>query len=128
MCPDASATRRRAARSRGRGRRSRPHPGRWPHAARPRHVTQKVTSGTHPRGTRLRSPGRAVIGAGVAGLPAAYVLRDACDVTLFEAKPRLGGHAHTHDVTDGPTAPRLGLHEDGCRSGVQAARSLGVVW
>jgi uncharacterized protein len=40
----------------------------------------------------------AVVGAGVAGLTAAYVLQRACDVTLYEAEPRLGGHAHTHDV------------------------------
>jgi predicted NAD/FAD-binding protein len=40
----------------------------------------------------------AVVGAGVAGLTAAYVLQQAYDVTLYEADDRLGGHAHTHDV------------------------------
>jgi len=40
----------------------------------------------------------AVVGGGVAGLTAAYVLQRECDVTLYEAEPRLGGHAHTHDV------------------------------
>jgi uncharacterized protein len=40
----------------------------------------------------------AVIGAGVAGLTAAYLLQRRYDVLLFEAGPRLGGHAHTHDV------------------------------
>jgi uncharacterized protein len=42
----------------------------------------------------------AVVGAGVAGLTAAYVLARQHDVTLFEADDRLGGHAHTHDVVD----------------------------
>jgi uncharacterized protein len=40
----------------------------------------------------------AVVGAGVAGLTAAYLLQRRYDVYLFEAQPRLGGHAHTHDV------------------------------
>jgi predicted NAD/FAD-binding protein len=49
----------------------------------------------------------AVVGAGVAGLTAAYVLQRECDVTLYEAEPRLGGHAHTHDVVtpDGRVVP-----------------------
>ena len=40
----------------------------------------------------------AVVGSGVAGLTAAYVLQRGADVTLYEADPRLGGHADTHDV------------------------------
>jgi predicted NAD/FAD-binding protein len=49
----------------------------------------------------------AVIGSGVAGLTAAHLLADHHTVTLFEADDRLGGHAHTHDVTmpDGQVVP-----------------------
>jgi predicted NAD/FAD-binding protein len=43
----------------------------------------------------------AVIGSGVAGLTAAYVLSGRDRVTLYEADARLGGHAHTHFVDDG---------------------------
>ena len=37
----------------------------------------------------------AVIGAGIAGMGAAYRLSETHNVTLFEAEPRLGGHART---------------------------------
>jgi predicted NAD/FAD-binding protein len=49
---------------------------------------------THPESRRRI----AVIGAGVSGLTAAWVLQRSADVTLYEADDRLGGHAHTHDV------------------------------
>ncbi len=42
----------------------------------------------------------AVIGSGVAGLTAAYVLARQTRVTLIEADDRLGGHADTHQVDD----------------------------
>ena len=42
----------------------------------------------------------AVIGSGIAGLTAAYVLQRSADVTLYESEPRLGGHSDTHDVID----------------------------
>jgi uncharacterized protein len=43
-------------------------------------------------------PSAAVVGGGVSGLTAAFVLSRTHDLTLFEADGRFGGHAHTHDV------------------------------
>ncbi|MYR46167.1 FAD-dependent oxidoreductase [Streptomyces sp. SID5910] len=54
-------------------------------------------SGEAPSGRAARRT--AVIGSGVAGLTAAYVLARDHRVTLYEADDRLGGHAHTHEVT-----------------------------
>lgn len=52
-------------------------------------------------------PKAAVVGSGVSGLTAAYLLQNRYDVTLYEADGRLGGHAHTHEipVRDGRLVP-----------------------
>ena len=49
----------------------------------------------------------AVVGSGVSGLTAAYVLRKSYDVTVFEADNRLGGHAHTHTIEDSDATHRV---------------------
>jgi predicted NAD/FAD-binding protein len=60
-----------------------------------------MTDPTHAR------PTAAVVGGGVSGLTAAYLLAKTHHVTLFEADERVGGHAHTHDVdlSDGRSVP-----------------------
>ena len=40
----------------------------------------------------------AVVGSGIAGLSAAWLLSRQHEVVLFESEARLGGHTHTHDV------------------------------
>ena len=57
-------------------------------------------SGATRPGHLSRRPTVAVIGAGVSGLTAAYLLSRTHEVTVYEADTRLGGHAHTHDVAD----------------------------
>jgi uncharacterized protein len=43
----------------------------------------------------------AIIGGGIAGLTAAYLLREKYDITLFEKSERLGGNAYTLTTPDG---------------------------
>jgi hydroxysqualene dehydroxylase len=59
----------------------------------------------HPVGMRS-SINVAVVGGGLAGLSAALGLADAgCDVTLFEARPTLGGAVQTLPARDGDPRP-----------------------
>lgn len=44
----------------------------------------------------------AVIGAGVSGITAAYLLQQKHHVTLFEKNDYFGGHTHTVEIPDGP--------------------------
>src|SRR5262245_36529910 len=87
--------------------RPRPVPGRTPSGdvvGNEHDVMSEQFSGGRARESR-RSV--AVVGAGVSGLTAAYLLQRHHDVTLYESDDRLGGHAHTHDVerSAGDTVP-----------------------
>jgi len=42
----------------------------------------------------------AIIGSGITGLSAAWLLHDRYDVSLFEKNDYLGGHTHTHDINE----------------------------
>ena len=50
----------------------------------------------------------AVIGGGISGLTAGYILSRTDDVTVFEAADRLGGHADTH-LVDEPGGGRVAV-------------------
>ena len=47
-------------------------------------------------------PRVAVVGAGISGLSAAWLLSKSADVTFYEAEDRLGGHSHTVDAGETP--------------------------
>lgn len=42
----------------------------------------------------------AIIGSGISGLTASYLLNRNHDITLFEKNDYIGGHTHTHDIED----------------------------
>ena len=42
----------------------------------------------------------AIIGSGISGLTAAYVLSRRNDITIFEKNDYVGGHTHTHDIEE----------------------------
>ncbi len=65
-------------------------------------VTNDSTPGAPRQPLRV-----AVVGGGISGLGAARLLARVHDVVVFEAEARLGGHAHTHDVTVDGRAFRL---------------------
>ena len=41
----------------------------------------------------------AIIGSGIAGLTAAYLLQKDHDISVFEANDYIGGHTHTHEIS-----------------------------
>ena len=57
----------------------------------------RIASLQEPQGRRRKL---AVVGSGVSGLSAAWLLSQRHDVTLYEAGERVGGHACTIDVRD----------------------------
>ena len=47
----------------------------------------------------------AVIGGGIAGIMAAYLLQKKHDITIFEAGSYLGGHAHSVEINNSVDTP-----------------------
>ena len=43
----------------------------------------------------------AIIGSGISGLTASYLLNKQHEITLFEKNDYIGGHTHTHDISFG---------------------------
>jgi predicted NAD/FAD-binding protein len=50
----------------------------------------------------------AVIGTGISGMSAAWLLSQRHDVTVYERAERIGGHSHTVDVANGKSTTQIG--------------------
>ena len=75
----------------------------------------------------------AVIGSGISGMVAAYLLHRDHDITVFEANDYIGGHTHTFDVAlEGKTLPVdtgfIVFNERTYLNFVKLLRRLGVPW
>jgi len=51
----------------------------------------------------------AIIGSGITGLSASWLLHDKYEITLFEKNEYLGGHTHTHDVEENENEKELAI-------------------
>lgn len=74
-----------------------------------------------------------IIGAGISGLTAAYVLHKDFDITVFEANEHIGGHTHTVDVktAEGSYAVDTGFivfNEGTYPNFCKMLRQLGISW
>lgn len=75
----------------------------------------------------------AVVGAGISGMVAAYLLSDSHDVVVFEANDYLGGHTRTVDVQAGGKTYAVDtgfivFNEATYPNFVRLLRRLGVAW
>lgn len=68
-----------------------------PHDIETSHAAEVAVGGPldGPRAPGVRRKNIAIIGAGISGMGAAYMLGSTHAVTLFEAEPEIGGHART---------------------------------
>ncbi|MBO1027539.1 NAD(P)/FAD-dependent oxidoreductase [Ochrobactrum sp. SD129] len=67
--------------------------------------------GHYPRNAGKRRLNIAIIGSGISGLSAAWLLSQSHDVTVFEASDRIGGHSNTveFESATGPVAVDTGF-------------------
>ncbi|MBT5717163.1 MAG: NAD(P)-binding protein, partial [Opitutae bacterium] len=48
-----------------------------------------------------------IVGSGISGLICAYLLRNNCDVTLYESDTKAGGHVNTVEVKEGSNTHKI---------------------